>query len=382
MSVTISLLLIALRMKRSRVLVKNLTVIETLSCVNVIASDKTGTLTQNKMFVASASVGIERVDLDEATGQNFEHTIGFSQLVSSAGLCNNAQFEDEDMSIPIKQRKAKGDATDIALLRFSAEYERLKDLNVNYDIEAEIPFNSRNKWMVKVIRARNSEVHAQIFGADADPSANICLLKGAPDYLMKKSTQIIDPDGSQRPITADIKNRIIGIQNDLCLLGQRVLVICKKEMRLDDVYSAPKGAAASSGDSSSDLEKYIQQSNDFCIIGLVGIIDPPREGISDVLAKCKTAGIRVFMVTGDYALTAAAIATQIGILTQPQYDTADSMRIKHKVNKESYESSSLLLTGNDLDSLSDEDWRLVTPYREIVFARTTPEQKLKTVKGM
>lgn len=402
-SVTLSLLLIAVRMKRSRVLVKNLTVIETLSCVNVIASDKTGTLTQNKMFVASASVGVEQVSLDEAAGKDFEPTLGFTQLVSSAGLCNNAQFDaDEDASVPVKQRKVKGDATDTALLRFSAEYERYQNLNKSYDIEAEIPFNSRNKWMVKVIRARNPEMHAQIFGADAEYNANICLLKGAPDYLLKKSAYVIRSDGTQVPITPDINSRIIGIQNDLCLLGQRVLLICKKEFRLDDdVYAYGKGAEASAASASvaaaaaaastseggasagcgGDLEKYVQQSNDFCIIGLVGIIDPPREGISDVLAKCKTAGIRVFMVTGDYALTAAAIATQIGILTQPQYDTVETMRIKHKENNESYEASSLLLTGNDLDTLSDADWRMVTPYKEIVFARTTPEQKLKTVKG-
>lgn len=70
-----------------------------------------------------------------------------------------------------------------------------------------------------------------------------------------------------------------------------------------------------------------------------------------------------------------------GILSQSQYDTVETMRIKHKENNESYESSALLLTGSDLDCLSGEDWRLVTPYHEIVFARTTPEQKLKTVKG-
>ena len=158
------------------------------------------------------------------------------------------------------------------------------------------------------------------------------------------------------------------------------MIICKKECKLEDIIKESGNDEESN--QLSRLEAYINKSNNFCIIGLVGIIDPPREGIADVLSKCKRAGIRVFMVTGDYALTAAAIATQIGILTQPHYDTVESMRVKHKENNESYEASSLLLTGNDLDNLSPQDWRIVTPYKEIVFARTTPEQKLKTVKGI
>jgi sodium/potassium-transporting ATPase subunit alpha len=294
-------------MKKSRVLVKNLTVIETLSCVNVIASDKTGTLTQNKMFVTSASAGIERIDLELASSPNFERTIAFNQLVSSCGLCNNASFEDEDteVNVPIKQRKAKGDATDIALFKFSAEFDDHKKMAENYPAQAEIPFNSKNKWMVKVVRPRNSELHKTIYGVDDDMDSDIILLKGAPDYLVKKSTHIIQADGSMVTIKPEITNKIVQIQNTWCVMGQRVLIICKKRCKLDQVLDKDSKCV-------TELEKYIHQANDFCIIGLVGIIDPPREGIADVLSKCKSAGIRVFMITGDYALTAAAIAVQIG----------------------------------------------------------------------
>ena len=197
---TLSLLIIAVRMKRSRVLAKNLTVIETLSCVNVIASDKTGTLTQNKMFVASASAGLDEVNLDEIGSGNYERTVSFDQLVSTSGLCNNAQFADEAndkvKNIPIKKREAKGDATDVALLRFWAEYDTSKDeLEKAYDVRAEIPFNSQNKWMVKVIRPVNPTVHDRLFGADNDMNSDIILLKGAPDYLLKKSTHYLMHDG-------------------------------------------------------------------------------------------------------------------------------------------------------------------------------------------
>lgn len=217
-SVTLSLLIIALRMKKHRVLVKNLTVIETLSCVNVIASDKTGTLTQNKMFAASAVVGAsDEINLDAA---ELTRSQGFNQLVSAAGLCNNASFDpDEEPNVPVRQRKAKGDATDIALLRFAAENQLIIDFNSNYTVDAEIPFNSRNKWMVKVIRAHNRDIHKQAFGPEVDFDSNICLLKGAPDYLLKKSTHIIRTDGSKVLIDGDIQNRLISSQNDLCLLG-------------------------------------------------------------------------------------------------------------------------------------------------------------------
>ena len=150
--VTLALLLIAKRMAKSRVLVKNLSTIETLSCVNVIASDKTGTLTQNKMFVASAAVGLKQIKIEE-TKLLEGPRVGFDQLVACSCLCNNAAFEESDLSNPvINNRKANGDATDIALLRFATEYQKYANLKCNYGVLAEIPFNSQNKWMMKVVR--------------------------------------------------------------------------------------------------------------------------------------------------------------------------------------------------------------------------------------
>lgn len=218
-------------MAKSRVLVKNLSVIETLSCVNVIASDKTGTLTQNKMFVASAAVGTEGFNLTDAADPDFSRSVGLNQLVAACGLCNNASFEEEDKNAPIKQRKANGDATDIALLRFSTEYANQKypNLQSTYSVSAEIPFNSKNKWMVKIIKPKEKEIHEETFGPRDNLDSDIVLLKGAPDYLMKKSTHILQSDGSQKQLTPAIVNSIIKLQNQWCILGQRVLLICKKK---------------------------------------------------------------------------------------------------------------------------------------------------------
>jgi sodium/potassium-transporting ATPase subunit alpha len=121
------------------------------------------------------------------------------------------------------------------------------------------------------------------------------------------------------------------------------------------------------------------------IKGLVGMIDLPREGISDVITKCKRAGIRVMMVTGDYALTAAAIAEKIGIISSCDCDSFEKIKTWKKIDDQDtsfndYFSKPLLLSGSDLEIMTKDDWRTVTKYQEIVFARTTPEQKLTVVK--
>jgi sodium/potassium-transporting ATPase subunit alpha len=260
-------------MAKSNVLVKDLSTIETLSCVNVIASDKTGTLTQNKMFVSSASVGLTKIAL-QADDDSEKSTMGFNQLVCSAGLCNNAHFTDDldTMKNITNQRPAMGDATDIALLRFSTVFNKVKDLNDKYEIKDEIPFNSRNKWMVKVVRPVDKNVHKKIFDASdsADqPTGDMILLKGAPDILLGKSTHILQTDGSMVELNQDTFNQIFGIQNDWSKQGQRVLLICKKRCNYDDLLAKTVD---------QKLEELIQLTKDFCIIGLVGIIDPPREG--------------------------------------------------------------------------------------------------------
>ena len=171
-------------MAKSRVLVKNLATIETLSMVNVIASDKTGTLTQNKMFVASAAAPLKDVDLKEAEKKTYEYSFGFNQLVSVAGLCNNAEFDKDDMDKSIRFRKCKGDATDIALLRFNAEFNRIPDFEDYFKTLAEIPFNSKNKWMAKVLKALEEETSKKIFGESYKLEWDIILIKGF--YLFSK----------------------------------------------------------------------------------------------------------------------------------------------------------------------------------------------------
>jgi magnesium-transporting ATPase (P-type) len=151
-SVTLSLTVIAKAMGKSKVLCKSLTTVETLGAVNVLCSDKTGTLTQNRMFVQNASILDEEFSTLQArmaiikTEDSSSETL--KQLHVVAGLCNAAQFDASTLSLPISERKINGDATDTAILRFAEELGVVNDLTQNWKREFELPFNSKNKYMV------------------------------------------------------------------------------------------------------------------------------------------------------------------------------------------------------------------------------------------
>ena len=125
-------------------------------------------------------------------------------------------------------------------------------------------------------------------------------------------------------MSARCTGEITRIQNEWCLQGQRVIVLCKRECKERQLFEM----------STCEQEKFVNECNDFCFIGMLGIIDPPRSGISDVIHKCRQAGIRVLMVTGDYALTAAAIAAEIGIFTKQKFSTVQDVHSKYKLGEQ------------------------------------------------
>jgi sodium/potassium-transporting ATPase subunit alpha len=150
-SVTLSLTVIAKAMGKSKVLCKSLTTVETLGAVNILCSDKTGTLTQNKMFVQSASILDEEYSTNQARmavirSEKSKGTLNQLHLV--AGLCNAAQFDASTLGLPISERKINGDATDTAILRFAEELGDVSELTSNWKREFDLPFNSKNKYMV------------------------------------------------------------------------------------------------------------------------------------------------------------------------------------------------------------------------------------------
>jgi len=151
-SVTLSLTVIAKAMGKSKVLCKSLTTVETLGAVNVLCSDKTGTLTQNKMFVQNAAILDEEYSSSQAriaiTKDDSRAKETLEQLRVISGLCNAAQFDAATLHLPISSRKINGDATDTAILRFAEELGDVSDLTRNWKREFDLPFNSKNKYMV------------------------------------------------------------------------------------------------------------------------------------------------------------------------------------------------------------------------------------------
>ncbi|RIB24813.1 hypothetical protein C2G38_1997693 [Gigaspora rosea] len=375
-AVTLTLTLVARKMAKQKVLVKNLTVVETLGCVNVIASDKTGTLTQNRMFVDKVHIGNESYDQEKSLQAKNSESLGFCQLVSVGRLCNAASFDPKTADLSIDERIILGDGTDSAVLRFVTKYA-IDDSEVDRYIKiAEIPFNSKNKWMLRVMKPKDN---INLYNTNR----HIVLVKGAPDVLLGNCTRILEPDGTERPLDDRARQSLTDKLSEWCGTGTRVILLCRRIITNESEIPSD----------TSDLEALGQLSYNLTVIGLMGILDPPRPEILEVIRTCRGAGIRVFMVTGDYSLTAASIAKLVGIFTDSDniiHTITDLDQLSDKLEIVEHKTStilespkkvtSLLLTGSDVATLSDKQWDIVITYDEIVFARTTPEQKLRIVQ--
>ncbi|KAJ2883479.1 hypothetical protein IWW38_005541, partial [Coemansia aciculifera] len=371
-------------MQRQNVLVKNLTTVETLGSVNVICSDKTGTLTQNRMTLVHAGFLDAAISADELKARfDSGNDMAVRRLYDTAALCNGSTFDSESLHLPIADRRVNGDATDTAILRFAEHLRPVRQAQSEYRKLFEIPFNSKNKWMLSLQQRTD--------GSDAP----VLLIKGAPDVLLPRCSTIQDAEGNVLSLDKARLERLLMLQRQWSGEGQRVLMLCRRDFAGTNPFSG-------SEDDQAELESLVAAQNaDLCIVGLVGIVDPPRKEIPSVVDTCRRAGIRVFMVTGDFALTAAAIARQCHIVTNDHVDSIEDIRAKalahapgaiadahHEKPQLSELSSdnqgivSLVLSGSDLAGLQAEHWDIICAYNEIVFARTTPEQKLQIVQEL
>ncbi|KAF7319375.1 Calcium ATPase transmembrane domain M-containing protein [Mycena chlorophos] len=382
--VALSLTIVARRMAKHSVLVKNLATIETLGCMSVLCSDKTGTLTMGKMTVET----IGFLGEEFATPAIFEPQPDGSlhlpealrALFMVARLCNGAHFDGiADAGTPVAERSVKGDPTDTAILRFSETIALSSDDHVitstvaGHKVVAEIRFNSRNKFMVTILQEL------------ATQKAYLCA-KGAPDVLFGRCTTVAKPDGTNVPFDAAAYGQIQATQQAWSNNGERVLALCRRELDvLKFDHMTPEALESLMYDELQDLT----------LVGLVGIRDPPRPDVPPAIAVIRRAGVRVFMVTGDFKLTAVGIAKQIGLVTVEKIDTVEDMRSSefakrfinappHLIKPDDDEGiRALVVTGAEISTLESADWDMIAgAYTEIVFARTTPEQKLRIVEEM
>lgn len=338
-TVTVCLTLTAKRMAKKNCLVKNLEAVETLGSTSTICSDKTGTLTQNRMTVAHMWFDnqIHEADTTEdQSGAAFDKSsVTWLSLARVAGLCNRAQFKAGQDSFPILKRDVAGDASESALLKCielsCGSVRMMRDKNKKV---AEIPFNSTNKYQLSVHETE-------------DPNDNryLLVMKGAPERILDRCATIMI-QGKEQPMDEEMKEAFQNAYMELGGLGERVLGFCHYLLP-EDQY--PKGFAF-------DTEDVNFQTDNLCFVGLMSMIDPPRAAVPDAVGKCRSAGIKVIMVTGDHPITAKAIAKGVGIISEGNETVEDiAARLNIPVGQVNpRDAKACVIHGTDLKDLSQD----------------------------
>lgn len=336
--VTIALALGVQRMVKRNGLIRRLPAVETLGCATVICSDKTGTLTENKMRVLSVYSGRTRYQILREKGSDKgrftlqgktvvpKNMAGLNWLMLTSIVCSNVnvrELEKEDEAYP--DDIFLGDPTEVALVRMAVEAGYSPEQVMNeYKRVKEIPFDSVRKMMSVLCVSSSGE--------------KIVFAKGAPEVLLRKCSTIYTADRVRKIEDYDIKR----IENENSQMAQDALRVIGIAVRV-----LGKGTA---------LPQNLEE--DFMFVGLAGMMDPPRKEAYDAVEQCKLAGIRPVMITGDHRETARAVAKALKIIDGDQK----------------------VLTGNEMENLNDVDLKKRLK-DTVVFARVLPKHKLRLVKA-
>lgn len=306
--VTIVLSVGTQKLAKENAIIRKLQAVEGLGSVSIICSDKTGTLTQNKMTVQKIYFDGQIIDKDD------EINARQGQLIIDGALCNDSvQKEGQEI----------GDPTEIALVNFSEKHDLpVEKMREKYQRLGEIPFDSDRKLMSTVHKIGDNYK---------------MLTKGAVDVLSGRINEVKTMDG-KRPFTAEDLAELKKVNTEFSQMGLRVLAVCERDVDTVDIS--------------------VEDEKDYILLGLVAMQDPPREESAEAVRKCKTAGIRPIMITGDHLVTASAIARKIGILN-------DNGRA---------------VEGREIENLSDEELdEFVSDVS--VYARVSPEHKIRIVSA-
>jgi len=367
---TVALTLTAQRMLRLGVLVNNLEIIETLGAVSVICSDKTGTLTCNRMSVShvvyDCAIHITPIT-PNMEGDNYNSFDAsdphFQSMQRIATLNTDAIFldSDENRAQPdVLKRETKGDASESAIIKFVEPLRPILEYRASCRRLAAIPFNSHNKWMLAI--------HEQE-GPDKDKLPLILMVKGAPERIMGMCSTIYR-GGKLVELTLAIKEEMEKINETLAKRGERVLAFASFELPRDKF---PPGF-----EFDVDSEKKNFPVDGLTLIGFMSLIDPPRMSVKPAIKLCRTAGIQVFMVTGDHPITAHSIAKSLDIITKP---TRQELEEAGQVVPEDYHEA-IVVHGSEMLLFDKDDWSRVLKHKQIVFARTMPTQKQDIVSEL
>ena len=311
--VTVALALGVNRMLKRNALVRRLPAVETLGCTSVICSDKTGTLTQNKMTVKEIFINGRVYELDREMPSDYE------MLKKAFVYCNDTNY---DYSVSKVEKALMGDPTETALI--SAFFKDVKEMK-NFVEKAkrvyEIPFDSTRKMMTVIMNEDNCET---------------CYMKGAPERVINKCNYILE-NGRVKPMTMAKRKQITSYIDSMSNKALRCIAAAYKK---------------------EDIKKSEEVENNLIFIGVAGSMDPPRPEVKDAVMKCKLAGIKPVMITGDHKNTALAIAKSINICNSDDQG----------------------LSGEELEKISDA--ALEEAVKKVrVFARVSPNHKLRIVKA-
>lgn len=333
-TITVALAIGASVLAKKNVIIKKLSSAETLGTVSTICSDKTGTLTKNEMTVRQiVSSDGQRISL---SGVGYHPEEGglegeiqdireFQRIADIAYYCNEAKLINDKNGFSIL-----GDPTEAALLTMAEKiYLSAEDDRTDYVQEDIFPFDSERKLMSVVATNTNDE--------------SFVFVKGSPDHVLEKSSHYWNG-------------------NESCELDSDHLEIIKKQY--DDMAGqALRVLALAYKPATKHPETIEHAESDLIFVGLVGMIDPPRDEVKDAIAECQTAGIRTIVITGDYGKTAGVIAEELGIVDQNNYR---------------------IITGSELENISDDQLSSILLDRDhgILFARSLPAQKMRIVESL
>ncbi|CAH8652746.1 unnamed protein product [Dicrocoelium dendriticum] len=365
-TVTVCLTLTAKRMASKNCLVKNLEAVETLGSTSTICSDKTGTLTQNRMTVAHMWFDLKIFDADTTDDQSIANydksSPSWMALARIAMLCNRAEFKSGEEDKPVLKRECNGDASESALLKcVELSFGGVTNYRRMNPKVAEIPFNSTNKYQLSIHETNDGD------------DRYLVVMKGAPERILDRCSTII-LEGKEHPMDEDMRDQFNNAYLELGGMGERVLGFCDLRLPKDGF---PKGFTF-------DTESPNFPTSNMRFVGLMSMIDPPRAAVPDAVAKCRSAGIKVIMVTGDHPITAKAIAKGVGIISEGN-KTVDDIAAERgipvrQVNPR--DANACVIHGSDLRDMTPAQIdEILTNHSEIVFARTSPQQKLIIVEG-